>query len=131
MPSPRLLVVDDEDSNRRFADRALAPAGYDVTTAASAVEALKEIASQGPFDGYIVDVMMPVVRGTELAETIRQSEPNARILFFTGFADTLFTQRRLLKDNEAFVQKPVGVEELREAVSLLLFGHLRGIEARG
>jgi hypothetical protein len=49
-----------------------------------------------------------------------------KVLYVTGFADVLFTERRTLWEDEAFVEKPVSMLALREAVSLALFGHTRG-----
>ena len=74
----------------------------------------------------MLDAMMPSMRGTELADAIRQREPRARVLYFTAFSQALFTGARLLKENEAFVQKPVSKQELLEAVSLLLVNDLKG-----
>lgn len=126
MAVPRVLVVDDEVSNSRLAERILQGAGYLVATANSGDEALKHLDEQGVFDVYVLDVMMPSMRGTELADTIRQRHAQAKILYFTAYSHALFTGARLLKENEAFVQKPVSKQELLEAVSLLVFNDLQG-----
>jgi hypothetical protein len=52
--------------------------------------------------------------------------PTARCLYFTGFCDQLFTAKSALWANEAYVEKPATSTALREAVSLLLFGHMQG-----
>jgi two-component system cell cycle sensor histidine kinase/response regulator CckA len=126
MPAARVLVVDDEASNLRLAERILQSAGYLVAATGTGSDALQLIDDQGAFDAYVLDVMMPSMRGTELADAIREREPEARILYFTAFSHALFTGARLLKENEAFVQKPVSKQELLEAVSLLLFNDLKG-----
>jgi CheY-like chemotaxis protein len=126
MTVPRVLIVDDEVSNSRLAERILQGAWYSVTTSNSGAEALHHLDEQGDFDIYLLDVMMPAMRGTELADTIRQRQPQAKILYFTAYSHALFTGARLLKENEAFVQKPVSKQELLEAVSLLLFNDLQG-----
>jgi FixJ family two-component response regulator len=74
----------------------------------------------------VLDVMMPGMRGTELADVLRRDDPTARILYFTGFSDGLFAGVRTLAAHEAFVQKPVAKQELLDAVSLLLFNDLQG-----
>jgi len=51
---------------------------------------------------------------------------DARILHFTGSSDRLFEDRKTLLEHEAFIEKPVTVKGLLEAVSLLLFGHTHG-----
>ena len=126
MPVSRVLIVDDEVSNLRLAERILQGAGYTVASASTGGDALQLVDDQGPFDLYVLDVMMPSMRGTELADTVRQRDPRARILYFTAYSHALFTGARLLKENEAFVQKPVSKQELLEAVSLLLFNDLKG-----
>ena len=97
-----------------------------VTTAGSGEEALRVIAGHGPFDVYVLDVMMPEVRGTELADTIRARHPAALVLYFTGYSDALFSGTRKLRDGEAFIQKPVTKRDVLEAISLLLYKDLRG-----
>jgi DNA-binding response OmpR family regulator len=47
-------------------------------------------------------------------------------LDITSYSDRLFQDRILLKESEAFLEKPFTPEDLRAAVSLLLLGHLRG-----
>jgi CheY-like chemotaxis protein len=122
-----VLIVDDEPSNRTIAERVLASVGYEVMPARDATEALRIIDAHGPFSVYVVDVMMPGVRGTQLAQEIRTRYPTAKILYFTAFSRALFTTSdRVLRDDEAFLQKPVSNRELLEAVSLLLFGHIKG-----
>ena len=69
---------------------------------------------------------MPQVRGDGLARHLRQMDPNAKVLSFTGDSDRLFEDRNTLGAHEAFIEKPVTVKGLLEAVSLLLFGHPHG-----
>jgi hypothetical protein len=52
-------------------------------------------------------------------------DPDAKILYFTGFSDRLFSEKSMLGAHEAFVEKPLTMRGLLEAVSLLLFGDLR------
>jgi two-component system cell cycle sensor histidine kinase/response regulator CckA len=124
----RVLVVDDEESIRTFAARALAGAGYDVVLASDGPEALRIGEEQGPFDVFVIDIMMPRMRGDELARRIRQRDPDAKVLYFTSYSDQLFEEQVTLGEHEAFLDKPVGAAGLREAVSLLLSGHTNGPE---
>jgi two-component system cell cycle sensor histidine kinase/response regulator CckA len=126
---PRILVVDDEESIRRFADRTLRNAGYDVAVASDGPPAITVFESQGPFDVYVIDVMMPQMLGSELARQLRLRDPDVKALYFTGYSDRLFEERASLWENEAFLEKPATGKELLEAVSLLLYGHTRGPQA--
>jgi hypothetical protein len=49
-------------------------------------------------------------------------DPNIKVLYFTGFKDRLFDYGKVLSNNEAVIEKPVTVNELREAVARLLGG---------
>jgi two-component system, cell cycle sensor histidine kinase and response regulator CckA len=125
-PRPRILVVDDEESIRQFADRALRASGYETRTAADGRSALEIAPSFEPFDLLLTDVNMPGITGDELARRLRVQNPDLKVLYFTGYADRLFLARAVLWENEAFLDKPATVAALREAVSLAIFGHTRG-----
>jgi CheY-like chemotaxis protein len=123
----RVLVVDDEASVRWFTERALRGAGYEIVVASDGPEALRLVEAQRrPFDLCVVDLMMPQMRGDELARQLRQRDPDVKVLYFTGFSDRLFENRKTLWKHEAFIEKPVTVNGLLEAASLLLFGHTDG-----
>ena len=126
----RVLIVDDEESILQFVERVLRDAGYETTLAANANTALELAATHEQFDLLLTDLMMPGIQGDELARRLRQQHPELKVLYLTGFADRLFAERLVLWANEAFIEKPVTVAGLREAVSLALFGHIRGLEPR-
>lgn len=127
-PRPRVLVVDDEESVRSFAEKILRDGGYDVAASPGGPEALQALAYQPPFDLYVIDVVMPQMTGPELARYLREGDPDAKILYFTGYSDRLFADKPTLWADEAFIEKPVTAKALLESVSLLLFGHTRGPE---
>ena len=122
----RVLVVDDETSILTFAERVLTDAGYEVVAASDGPNALRLIEAQRPFDLFVVDILMPRMRGDELGRQLRRRDPDVKVLYFTGHSDELFEERNVLWQNEAFIEKPVTVTGLLEAASLLLFGHTKG-----
>jgi CheY-like chemotaxis protein len=121
----RVLIVDDEEAIRTFVERALRLSGYDTTMAANGLEALKIAEEQRPFDLLLADLVMPGMQGDELARRLRGRDPDLKVLYFTGYSDRLFADRTILWENEAFVEKPVSVKGLLEAISLALFGDTR------
>jgi CheY-like chemotaxis protein len=80
-------------------------------------------AEHGPFDILVTDLMMPQMTGDELARRLRQNDPRMRVLYLTGFSDSLFKEKVTLWQDEAYLDKPCSVKGLLQAVSLLLFGH--------
>jgi two-component system cell cycle sensor histidine kinase/response regulator CckA len=123
----RVLIVDDEEPIVQIVDRVLRTAGYHTLLAYSAVEALALAKAGEPFDLLLTDLMMPGMSGDELARDLRVQRPFLKVLFLTGFSDRLFDLRPSLSSNEAFLDKPVSMTVLREAVSQMLFGHVRGL----
>jgi CheY-like chemotaxis protein len=123
--APRtVLIVDDEDGVRRFVERVLQGAGYTTVVASSGPDALRVAAGIDTLDMVVTDVMMPEMSGCELARRLRQSNPDLKVLYVTGYSDRLFEEKVMLWENEAFVEKPCGLKALLEAVSLLWSQHI-------
>ena len=122
----RLLVVDDEPPVLRLVTRILATDNYDVVSAESGEVAVRVMEQPGfaGVDLLVTDLMMPGMNGRELAGVVRKRYPNARVLYVTGFADTLFKGLQELGAGESFIEKPFGAEGLLEATRLLMFGHI-------
>ncbi len=112
----RALVVDDDDAVRRFLVRCLEKEGYEVLSAREPVEALRiGDANEGLFDLLVIDVVMPRMRGPELAARLRLRQREARVLFTSG-------RRREdcgLPEGEAaeFLAKPFSARDLTGIVS--------------
>jgi DNA-binding response OmpR family regulator len=125
----RLLAVDDELPVLKLVVRVLATDNYEIGSANSGVEAAKMIeAPDYPgIDLLVTDLMMPGMNGRELAAVTRKKYPNARVLYVTGFADTLFTGVNELGEGESFIEKPFGTDGLLEATRLLMFGHISDV----
>jgi CheY-like chemotaxis protein len=119
-----VLIVDDEPQIRDFVSRVLANAGYRVTTAEDGATAIAAVARDGAPDLLFTDLKMPLMDGDELAARLRQATPDLKVLYFTGYSQTLFTNRGLLWEGEAFLEKPCGPTALIEGVSQLLFNRL-------
>ncbi len=117
--SGTVLIVDDEESIRRFAQHVLNGAGCRTVVASDGLEAI-DLASRTPkISLALIDLMMPRMNGDELARRLRQTRPDIPILYLTGFSDRLFADRVQLWDHEAFLDKPCSVKGLLEAVSLV------------
>ena len=122
----RLLVVDDEAPVLRLVTRILATDNYDIQAAESGDVAARLVQQPG-FSGVdllVTDLMMPGMNGRELAAVVRKTNPRVRVLYVTGFADTLFTGVKELGPGESFIEKPFGAEGLLEATRLLMFGQI-------
>ena len=124
-PIGPLLIVDDEEPVVKFVDRVLREAGYKTVTASNGPEAIETAKRTGPLGALVTDVMMPGMSGDELARILRQTEPNLKVLYLTGYSDRLFKEKAVLWADEAFLDKPCTIKGLCEAVSLLLSGTVK------
>jgi CheY-like chemotaxis protein len=123
MPA-RVLIVDDESSVREFLLRALRDAGYEASSAESGADALAVANQTDGFDLLLTDLMMPHMRGDELARLMRQQQPELKVLYLTGYSDSLFAEKHVLWKDEAFLDKPCTLSGLLEAITLLMRGRL-------
>ena len=119
-----VLVVDDEEPVRRFVDRVLRQGNYRTTLASDGPDALRAAAERGPFDILVTDLMMPEMTGDELARRLRKDDPRLKVLYLTGFSDSLFKEKVTLWEDEAYLDKPCSVQGLLQAVSLLQSGRI-------
>src|SRR5256884_233384 len=124
----RLLVVDDNETNRRILRDMLGAEGVAVHEAARAdagLEALRRAAAAGtPFDLAILDAQMPDRDGFELATAIR-AEPDlmrTRLLILTSAGQRGDGERCRQLGIQAYLTKPIARADLIEAVGTLLAG---------
>jgi CheY-like chemotaxis protein len=115
-----VLVVDDEANVIELERRILEPSGYQVLRASNGRDAIALLAST-PIDLLIADLGMPDMGGAEMVRQIRATRPDLKVLYVTGNIDSLMDTRPLW-EGEAFLEKPITIESLREAVSFLLYG---------
>jgi DNA-binding response OmpR family regulator len=122
----RLLIVDDELPILKLVTRILATDNYEIASAQSGEAAADVIAAPDflGLDLLVTDLIMPGMNGRQLGVLVRRRFPNVRILYVTGFADTLFQDLQELGEGESFIEKPFGTEGLLEATRLLMFGHI-------
>jgi len=118
-----ILLVEDEDLVRAVVRKSLELYGYCVVTAQDGREALKTLeADVQAFDLIITDIMLPHMRGPELAERASRMSPNSKILFISGYTDKTIIHRGILTAGNAYLQKPFTPETLARKVREVLDG---------
>jgi CheY-like chemotaxis protein len=120
---PIVLVVDDDRGHLAILTSVLQKAGFRVVSANSALAALAALDVRGAneeISALVTDLDMPGMSGRALAAQLVTKHPKLKVLYVTAHADALFRQGRVLEAHEAFLEKPVSAQELREAVNVLL-----------
>jgi signal transduction histidine kinase/CheY-like chemotaxis protein len=101
----RVLLVEDEKMVRELTKRILVGAGFRVTEAANAEEAL-EHAARGAFDVLLTDVVLPAMSGPELATRLRDGGHELRVVYMSGYPADFVESRVHLGPSELLVHKP-------------------------
>jgi two-component system cell cycle sensor histidine kinase/response regulator CckA len=103
-----LLVVENEGAIKTLLQMALERQGYVVLSAESGSEALSlASAHQGPIDLLITDVVMPDLRGPDLARRLVAQRPGLTTLFMSGYMDdTISEDTTALPVLVDFIHKP-------------------------
>jgi len=116
-----VLLVEDEDSVRRFAGRVLRRAGYTVLDAHDGIEALR-IASayEGTIPILVTDVVMPGMSGRVLADRFIALHPEARVLFMSGYTNDAIVHHRVPNSEATLLEKPFDPATLLRAVRGLI-----------
>jgi PAS domain S-box-containing protein len=117
-----LLVVEDEAMVRAMAVRVLRGAGYTVLDAGDGVEACQVLADAGDrkIDLLVADVIMPRLGGPELAARLRETRPELRVLFVSGYTDRALDLQGELGPRTAFLSKPFAGAQLAAKVREVL-----------
>ena len=119
--SGTILIVDDDAAILRVAAFALETQGYLVLTASKGVDAL-EIAQRSAhlIDLLISDVVMPEMSGPQLVSTVRQLNPNIKVLYSSGYTDDAIVRHGLLSADVNFLPKPFTPRSLCQKVQEML-----------
>jgi PAS domain S-box-containing protein len=118
---PTVLIVEDEESVRSVLIRMLSRQGFRVLEAPdgeSAIE-LSEL-HQGPIDLLVCDVMLPGIRGAEVARTIAGKRAETRVLMASGYVDPSELERLGIDGAPILLHKPFTLDELVQVVSRLM-----------
>lgn len=112
--SATILLVEDEDAVRVFSSRALRNKGYQVLEAKNGEVALNLLMQERePIDLMITDVVMPLMDGPTLARKVRETRPDMRVIFISGYAEDRFKDE--LGDMH-FLPKPFSLKQLAAKV---------------
>lgn len=117
----KILIVEDDESVRILAARALERIGHQIEMAGDGAAGLERISQAGGgYDLVVSDIRMPGMDGIEMAKAAARLFPGLRIMLVTGYAD----QRERAADLDGVivdvVQKPFTLAEMRGRVERVL-----------
>jgi PAS domain S-box-containing protein len=116
-----VLLVEDEEALRKIARRLMERSGYAVVETGDPLEAIRlATEKRHDIDLLLTDVVMPEMSGIELAERILRRDATTKVLFMSGYPESVIEEHGLLPEGMKLLQKPfdetVLLKELREVL---------------
>ncbi len=117
-----VLVVEDQPAVLMLVSRVLTRHGYTVLEAMTGEAGLKLASASAPPDLVLVDMVMPGMDGPEMVEALRQSLPDVKVLFMSGYSADTIARRGGLSIDSTVLEKPFNATVLLRAVRAALQG---------
>ena len=117
-----VLVVEDEPALRHLAQGILKSRGYNVLTAPNGQDALRVVRENSgpPLRLVITDVIMPRMGGKVMAEWLKVTYPDLKILFTSGYTEDAIAHHGVLEGGVDFLPKPYTPGNLARKVREIL-----------
>jgi len=116
--SPRILLVDDEQSIQTLLSYPLRKEGYDVVQATDGRQALERFEEQ-PFDLVVLDLMLPRIDGLEVCRQLR-SRSSVPIIMLTAKSEEIDKVVGLELGADDYITKPFSVREFSSRIKAAL-----------
>jgi two-component system response regulator RegA len=113
---PSILLVDDDEVLRERLATAIRARGYEVRTAGSADEALREVAKDSP-EMAVLDLKMPGGSGLDLLKELRRADPHTRVLMLTGYGSIATAVEAVREGAVGYLPKPADADEILAALA--------------
>ena len=105
--SETLLIIEDDDSLRKFTRTVLKRWGYKVLEAENGEDALRiSKEHDGQIDLMITDVVMPKMGGREAAKRLQPLYPRMKVIYMSGYTDNAIVRHGVLEPGLNFLEKP-------------------------
>lgn len=119
--SETILAVDDDPGLLNLIAKALQPHGYTVLMAPNGEQALQiAVSHQDAIDLLLTDVVLPGIKGQELARQMIDLCPKINVLFMSGTLCPSMAHRTADRGFEAFLQKPFTESAMLRKIRRLL-----------
>jgi DNA-binding response OmpR family regulator len=118
--SPVILLIDDNDQDRKIMTRLLLRSGRGEPIEARTAREAEAAAAANTIDVAIVDTVLPDAQGFEVCARIRALHPSAKIIMITGLIDALDAGRARKAGADDYVVKTADGAPLLEALAAAL-----------
>ncbi len=115
----RVLVTDDSSAQRLIISSIVQKMGHEIDTACNGQEAIEKIQANQP-DCLLLDILMPVMDGMKVLETLESKGIKIPIIVLTADVQTDLKEQCLEFGVNTFMNKPINKNKLQEALESIL-----------
>lgn len=115
----KILLAEDDNDMRRFLEKALDKAGYNVVAFDNGASAYNRLREE-PFTLLLTDIVMPEMDGIELARRATEIDPDMKVMFITGFAAVALNPDSNAPKDAKVLSKPFHLRDLVNEVEKML-----------
>jgi CheY-like chemotaxis protein len=121
--SGTVLLVEDDELLCRMTAKMLVETGYVVYPFGTPQGAVSFCEEKGEeIDLILSDVIMPGMNGKEMMEKIEVLRPGSKVLFMSGYAPDIISQKGILEEHMQFIRKPFNIQQLNSKIREVLAG---------
>jgi hypothetical protein len=117
-----VLVVEDEPVVRAVILEMLGEQGYRTLEAVDGPSGLRILRAKERIDLLVTDVGLPGMNGRQLADQARETRPDLKILFITGYAESAAIANGFLQPGMEMITKPFDLENLSQRIRKMVSG---------
>jgi PAS domain S-box-containing protein len=118
-----ILLVEDDEAVRNFAEDMLEDLGYIVFKAENGKKAIQLVEEKNIIpDLLLTDMIMPEMNGKELADYMMAKQPELKVLFSSGYLDSHIFKKGFLDEDVHFIQKPYSYQSLGRKLRKIING---------
>lgn len=117
-----VLVIEDETVVRGVILEMLAEQGYRTMEAIDGPSGLKILRSSERIDLLVTDVGLPGMNGRQVADQARETRPDLKILFITGYAESVAIADGFLQPGMEMITKPFDLDHLAQRIRAIISG---------
>jgi CheY-like chemotaxis protein len=108
-----ILIAEDDGASRGVSKRLLENIGYTVIEAADGEEAVTKFRKyMDDIDLILLDVVMPKLNGRDVYRRIRETNPDAKVIFMSGYAADIIRMEEIVKEGMKVLSKPGMLKKL-------------------
>jgi DNA-binding NtrC family response regulator len=111
----KILIVDDDETIRTTMKAILEEEGYKVDLAGDGKEGIQKT-NERAYNVALLDIRLPDMEGVQLLKLMKETLPRTRKIMVTGYPSTQNAIEALNKNADAYIIKPVDIEQLLSTI---------------